>query len=328
MPNYGTHRWLARKVGIVAGVSLAIATFLATFTIGLAVLVGFVAYYSTIVGGVLPDIDQTQPGKTLKYGSIPYKKLVALLRLVTVIAIFLIWGIYTEGGSTVFQVLSGVVLASVGIALVRAVPDILHRFLPGHRKGLHEWAFWGITSLFGMLLIQDIVEGLQMSPSVTTFLPLAVGIPIFLGTVTHITSDSVKTFVTDNVPEPILKKADQKASQLAPWVPKHKPVIADIPRLLRIAVDRRAPPSIRLFVLFTAAYGLMPLDLIPDGFLIIGWTEDLGLYLSLRNTVYNGYHHDEGIREAAKRTVETISLYISVVLLVIFGLIIHFFWVK
>lgn len=72
----------------------------------------------------------------------------------------------------------------------------------------------------------------------------------------------------------------------------------------------------------------MPLDLIPDAAFGIGWTEDLGIYLSLRNTVYNGYRHDEGILEAAKRTVETISLYISIVLLIIFGLIIHFFWVK
>lgn len=207
MPNYATHQWLARKVGIAAGVSLAIAT----FTFGLAVLVGVVAYYSTIVGGILPDIDQSQPRKTLKYGSIPYRKLVALLRLATVTAIFLIWGIYTEGGSTITQILSGIILASVGIVLVRAIPDILHRFLPGHRKGLHELAFWGLASLFGMLLIQNIVEGLQMSPSVTTFLPLAVGVPIFLGTVTHITSDSIKTFVTENVPEPILKGSTKRS---------------------------------------------------------------------------------------------------------------------
>lgn len=328
MPNYATHRWLARKVGIAAGVSLALATLLATFSIGLAVLVGAVAYYSTIVGGVLPDIDQSQPRRTLRYGSIPYKKLVALLRLATVIAIFLLWGVYTEGSSTISQVLSGIVLASVGIVLIRAIPDILHQILPGHRKGLHELAFWGIASLFGMLLVQKIVEGLQMSASIITFLPLAVGVPIFLGTVTHITSDSIKTFVNDNVPKPILKKADHKVSQLAPWVPKHKPVIADIPQILRIAFDRRAPSSVRLFVLFTAAYGMMPLDLIPDAILGIGWTEDLGIYLSLRNTVYNGYRHDEGILEAAKRTVETISLYISIVLLVILGLIMHFFWVK
>jgi uncharacterized membrane protein YkvA (DUF1232 family) len=193
--------------------------------------------------------------------------------------------------------------------------------MPAHRKLTHELSFWGLTGILGVLAIQKLLQWIWVDPFIQTFLPIGVGLPIFLGVVTHLSMDTVQTYVREYDPDPL----KQRAAQLAPWVPKYKPIFVDIPQLARIALDRTAPRSIRLFVLVTALYGVIPLDLIPDTIIGIGWTEDLAIYLGLRRTVYSGYQHGEGVTGSLKRQLTTVlKIYVPVLILSLFAIFAYF----
>lgn len=315
MPDYETHHWLARKVGIVVGILLGFITFMGTFHPIKSVFIGLIAYAATIAGGVVPDIDLSQPNRNLRFASIPYKQLVRLIQLLITVGTFLIYVSYSSGMSTVGQAFIGALIGGVGIVTIRSVPDLLHAVMPGHRKITHSPIFWALMSVFGIFAVRRLLKFLEVAPFVIAYLPLAIGVPILLGVITHVSLDVVNNYVRDYAPDPV----KSRAAKLAPWIPKHKPVIADIPQLARIVFDGRAPWSIRFFVILTALYGLMPLDLISDAILGIGWIEDFVIYLNLRGTVYSGYQRQVGIIDSSKRRVATVGkVYIPTILLIIF----------
>lgn len=335
MPNYETHLWLARKVGVFVGILLTIITFITglwRFSIDIisvlirAIIIGAIGYYSTLAGGVAPDIDLSQPSGTLSYASIPYKKLVGLSRLLIAISFLFVVVTIIEQGVDVAQAIRAIVIAGLGIIIIRAVPDFLHRVMPSHRKLTHELPFWGIMGLLGILAIQLLLREVGVDPFIEAYLPLAIGIPIFLGVVTHVSLDTVNNYVQAYAPDAL----QARAAQLAPWVPKTKPVIADIPQLLRIILDSRAPWTIRLFVVITFLYGIVPVDLISEAVLgPIGYIEDLGIYLSLRRTVYSGYRHEEGLLATLRRELSTVfKIYIPVFIFSVLIVVSYLIWIS
>jgi uncharacterized membrane protein YkvA (DUF1232 family) len=47
----------------------------------------------------------------------------------------------------------------------------------------------------------------------------------------------------------------------------------------RFFLDRRASPLAKIFFLVAVLYVLMPVDLVPDFAVVIGWIDDLGVAL-------------------------------------------------
>ena len=48
----------------------------------------------------------------------------------------------------------------------------------------------------------------------------------------------------------------------------------------RFFLDRRASPLAKIFFLVAVLYVLMPVDLVPDFAVVIGWIDDLGVALA------------------------------------------------
>ena len=48
----------------------------------------------------------------------------------------------------------------------------------------------------------------------------------------------------------------------------------------RFFLDRRASPLAKIFFLFAVLYVLMPIDLVPDFAVVVGWIDDLGVALA------------------------------------------------
>lgn len=48
----------------------------------------------------------------------------------------------------------------------------------------------------------------------------------------------------------------------------------------RFFLDRRASPLAKIFFLLAVLYVLMPLDLVPDFAVVVGWIDDLGVALA------------------------------------------------
>jgi uncharacterized membrane protein YkvA (DUF1232 family) len=48
----------------------------------------------------------------------------------------------------------------------------------------------------------------------------------------------------------------------------------------RFFLDRRASPLAKIFFLLAVLYVLMPVDLVPDFAVVIGWIDDLGVALA------------------------------------------------
>lgn len=324
MPDYKTHHWLARKVGGVVGILLAFITFVGTFDPFKSVCIGLIAYGATIAGGVVPDIDRSQSNQHFKFASRPYKQFVRLIQLLVMVVIFLSFVSSSSGISTSEQALRGALIGGVGVVIIRLVPDLLHAIMPGHRNLIHSPLFWGIMSILGILGVRQLLKSLAATPFAISYLPLAIGVPIFLGVVTHVSLDVVNNYVREYAPGPL----QGRAADVIPWIPTHKPVIADIPQLARIAFDSRAPWTIRFFVGLTALYGLIPIDLISDTILGIGWIEDFVIYLNLRATVYSGYRREEGIIDSTKRRAATVGkIYIPTVLLIVTSSVSYFIWI-
>lgn len=336
MPGFEAHQWLARKVGVVIGPLVAgiafIGGLISSSSPGLAmlaaesILIGFVGYYSTLVGGAAPDIDLSQSRENLQYASIPYRKFTKSLQLLVAVLLFFTVSTFIRTGEFVTQTIGTTLAVALGIIVLRSIPDFLHRFMPAHRKITHDLLFWGLMGCLGFITVQKILLQFKADVFVRTYLPVAVSLPIFLGVVTHVSMDTVESYVQAYAPAPV----KQRVSQLAPWVPKYKPILLDIPQLLKIIRDRRAPWSVRLSVILTFAYGVMPLDLITDVIPIIGWTDDLAIYLSLRNSVYEGYRHEEGIIEGVRRYLSTIDLYLTIFLWAILSMAILlclYYWI-
>ncbi|MFW5947552.1 MAG: YkvA family protein [Gemmatimonadota bacterium] len=76
------------------------------------------------------------------------------------------------------------------------------------------------------------------------------------------------------------KESRALATRLIPLLPRF------VGLLFRLMRDSRVPVLSKLLVLGVAAYIVMPLDLIPDPFGVLGWTDDLFLLgLALRRLV-------------------------------------------
>lgn len=333
MPDYEDHLWLAKKVGFVVGLILAFVTFVGGVfdhsspgitSVGvLSGIIGLIGYYSTLVGGAAPDIDLSRPTDSLVTASIPYRKLVKSLQLLVSLIVLFGYTSFVDSRTVVAQAGGAIVAGSFVIITVRLIPDILHRMMPVHRTTTHSLGFWMIIGLLSIFTTHQIVTWFQGDSFINTYISMAIGVPIFLGAFTHASMDTVNNYVRDYAPEPVKRKA----AELAPWVPKHKPVLSDIPQLGRIAFDKTAPFSIRIFVVFTALYGIMPLDLISDFIPLIGWTDDLGIYLGLREAVYSGYYYNEGIIDTFRREMATaFKIYVPVLLLTLFVVFISVFF--
>jgi uncharacterized membrane protein YkvA (DUF1232 family) len=51
-------------------------------------------------------------------------------------------------------------------------------------------------------------------------------------------------------------------------------------KALRFFLDRRASPFAKLFFVLAVLYVVMPIDLVPDFALVVGWIDDLGVMLT------------------------------------------------
>jgi uncharacterized membrane protein YkvA (DUF1232 family) len=64
----------------------------------------------------------------------------------------------------------------------------------------------------------------------------------------------------------------------------------------RFFLDRRASPLAKLFFVLAILYVLMPVDLVPDFAVVIGWIDDLGVMLTALTALlvalrrYSGAH--------------------------------------
>lgn len=154
-----------------------------------------------------PDIDLSQSSDTLEYASIPFRKLVTLVRLLIAVVVLFVFVVVTSERDFLTQSIGVILGVSVGIVIIRAVPDFLHRLMPGHRKLTHELPFWVITGLLGVLAIHHLLRRIESTAHIQTYLPLAVGIPIVLGVVTHISMDTVSNYVRSYAPDPVKRRA-------------------------------------------------------------------------------------------------------------------------
>jgi uncharacterized membrane protein YkvA (DUF1232 family) len=50
--------------------------------------------------------------------------------------------------------------------------------------------------------------------------------------------------------------------------------------VLRFFLDRRASPLAKLFFVLAVLYVILPIDLVPDFAVVIGWLDDLGVMLT------------------------------------------------
>lgn len=293
MPNFETHYWIGKKVGVAIGVLSGLVTLILTFDLAWAFVGLFVGYYSTVVGSVAPDIDLSQPSSTLKYASIPYRQLVLLIKLLLVVILALGLAVYNRDGLSIERAI--VSLSGIGLALVviRLIPDLLHSFMPKHRGTTHRFAFWILMSLGTGYVINRLLMNVGFSSVVLTLLPSILAVGVLMGVFTHVSSDSVSSIAKRYAPEAVRTRL--------PWVPRKLPVLLDIPWLLKVFVDRRAPASIKLLILITVAYGVMPIDIITDVIPVLGWGDDFSVYLYLRRTIYNSYDQNIGILDSIRR---------------------------
>jgi uncharacterized membrane protein YkvA (DUF1232 family) len=293
MPNFETHFWLGKKVGVVCGILSGAVMAIITFDPAWTLLGLFLGYYSAVIGSVAPDIDLSQPSNTLKYASKPYRKLVLLINLIIVVALCLGLSLYNRGGLDLTQAVVSITAIASVIALIRVIPDILHNLMPKHRGMTHQLSFWVIMSAVSGYLIHRLLLSFKFSDPASNVIPAVLGVGVLMGIFTHISSDTISTVVRKYAPE--------RLQSHLPWVPKRLPILLDIPRLLKVGIDGRAPLSVRFLVVFTIIYGLVPVDLISDLIPVIGWTDDFSVYLYLRRTVYQSYEQNTGIIDSIKR---------------------------
>lgn len=62
--------------------------------------------------------------------------------------------------------------------------------------------------------------------------------------------------------------------------------LTEVYTLVRVAIDRRTPRRVTALIVLTAAYVLLPVDLISDVIPVVGWSDDLLFGLLGRHAVY------------------------------------------
>jgi uncharacterized membrane protein YkvA (DUF1232 family) len=289
VPSFEFHYWLGKKVGIVIAVVSGVAAIFLTFDLAWTILAMLVGYYSTVVGSVAPDIDLSQPNNTLKYASKPYRQLILLINFLIVIVLALSLAMYNQGDVGIKNAVVSAGGVGLTIVAIRLIPDFLHSIMPKHRGITHGFLFWTLMSAVFGYTIYQLLAFLGYTSVALTLLPATIGVAVLMGAFTHISSDSISTIIKHYVPE--------SARNYFPWVPRKLPILLDLPKLLKVLFDRRAPNSVRLLVVFTAIYGIYPVDAIPDVVPIIGWIDDFSVYLYLRQTIYSSYKQKMGVIE-------------------------------
>jgi uncharacterized membrane protein YkvA (DUF1232 family) len=114
----------------------------------------------------------------------------------------------------------------------------------------------------------------------------------------------------------MIEKWDFKLRDLTTRIP-----ILDLKKQYSILIDDEQKTSIRLMVvitfLFSIFYFLLPIDVIPDVLLGLGYLDDLTIYAVLREISYKGAERDVGIRGAIHHTLRS-KLFIAVTLAILF----------
>lgn len=288
MPDFDYHYSIGRKIAFVVAALSGVGVVLLTFNMVYGMLAAFVGYYSTILGSVLPDVDQSQPRATLKYASIPYRRLVSTINLLVILSLALALTTTDYSGLNTSSVLLSLVGVGLAIVVIRLIPEILHQIMPKHRGMTHKATkFWIPMGLASAGTTYWILSFVNLPRSIHISYPIIIGGSILAGAFTHISADSAETFIKNNIPQTIRSEAS--------WVPRKLPIFLDIPSLLRVALDRRAPLSVRGSVVFVVGYALVPFNLIPNVIPVIGWIDDFTLYLLLRESVYSSYERNSGI---------------------------------
>lgn len=289
MSNYETHYSIASKAGGAVAVVFGLTTLVTTFDLVWTLFAVLVGYYATVVGGIAPDIDQSQPFRTFRFASVPYRKFTRLLGFATVLTALFLFVKYNPQDSTI----EGTFLSLVGLVgvlmSIRLLPDLLHSVMPKHRGLLHKFRFWLIVSVVVGVLLHVLLRGRGYPLFVHTYLPVILATGAAMGVVTHISTDLVSSFVKTDV-RPRL-----------PWTPRRLPPLLDLPILILIFFSRRTPWSIRFLVIGVLAYFLLPVDIIPDYLLGLGYGDDLALYWILRQHIYVGYKEGLSVGETLER---------------------------
>lgn len=100
--------------------------------------------------------------------------------------------------------------------------------------------------------------------------------------------------------------------------------ILDLKEQYSILIDDEQNTSIRVMViitfLFSTFYFLLPIDIIPDVLLGVGYFDDLTIYAVLREISYKGAERDVGIRGAIRHTLKS-KLFIAVTLAILFVIV-------
>lgn len=311
MPKFATHHRLALAVGLFAGVCLFIVTLIGTQSIGNAIMVGVIAFAAKVSGGHAPDIDLSQPAQTLTYASRPFKYFLWVIRAIIFGVLFVILAAL-QGMAIVDRVFASLLLIGGTIYLIKDLPDLFHRVMPSHRTLLHEVSFWLGTGV-GLGYLSHYILSLVTGRSVfTVYVTTAISMSVLLGAIRHISSDRISTFVKTRISAPVRRRLRRISAGITP------PVILDLPRLGRIALSSRAPTSIRALVVGIAAYGLMPVDIITDAFVGVGYVDDVSVYLFLRRIAHAGYQYDEVFLQATKREWRNLLRIVGLILLAIF----------
>lgn len=240
------NRWLAREVGILLAVLLALVSLVGSLAPVRALFVGVVAYASTLVGGAVPDAD-VESGMDATYSSSVARYLVALGRfLVAVVALLAVLALDSEA-PVVAGGLAGAVVATVALGLVRALPDLLRQYVP--RYGLPvELLFWTLASLGGMVAARLALRALGAAPFAVQYLPPAVGVPVFVGVVVHVPLRAGRAAVRRYAPVPVERRVLRLELR-----PAGATVRDRVPLLVRFAFDRKVGLGARGIVLLAVA---------------------------------------------------------------------------
>ena len=299
MPSFESHYWLGKKVGTVTALLGGLTTLILTFDPAWTLLGAVLGYYSTVVGSVAPDIDLSQPKGTLKYASIPYRQFILVCNFLIVVCLALGLSMYNQGGIEIRSAIVSIVAVGAAIVLIRFLPNLLHGIMPKHRGITHGFTFWILMSAVFGYTIHWLLSFLGYSSIVLTALPAIVGVGVLMGSFTHMSSDSISTLAK--------KYAPASMGDRLPWVPRKLPLLFDLPSLLKVGFDRKAPTSVRFLVVLTAGYAVLPFDIITDLIPIIGWSDDFTIYMYLRRTVYNSYERDIGVIGGIKRDFQLLD---------------------
>lgn len=301
MPNYEFHRSLGKKAGLIIGVLSGLATLVYTFDVLWGISGALIGYYSTVLGSVAPDVDLSQSREGLKYSSNPYKKLVRFINFIIITTLTFVLIEHNSNNVGIESIILSAGLVGITIGIVRIIPDLLHSIMPKHRGLTHyPFVFWIPTSILSAYSIYWLLSLFEFPSIAKKIFPVIIGVSILTGAVTHILSDSLSTAKKTHTPEWMERTPD--------WVPRKYPLIYDIIPLSKIAINKQAPVSIRLFVIFTIGYALYPFDLISNLIPVIGWVDDFSIYLYLRHIVYNGFQEDLTLRETLQREFDGFKL--------------------